>query len=71
MITIEDAFITGHLAEKCSVARVHHPGFVYNVNLRRDVVTFNSRRNCCCSFVPLAERDNRFSRAGGKFCGTT
>ena len=40
MITIEDAFITGHLAEKCSVARVHHPGFVYNVNLRRDVVTF-------------------------------
>ena len=38
-ITIEDVFITGDLAEKCSVARVHHPGFVYNINLRRDVVS--------------------------------
>ena len=39
-ITIEDVFITGDLAEKCSVARVHHPGFVYNINLKRgDVVS--------------------------------
>ena len=34
--------ITGSLDEKCSVARVRHPCFAYNVNLRRgrDVVTF-------------------------------
>ena len=68
-ITIEDVFITGDLAEKCSVARVHHPGFVYNINLKRsDVVSHLSEAVARCA---AHGEGARFSRAGGRFCGTT
>ena len=73
LITIEDAFITGNLAERCSVSRVHHPGFVYNINLRRDVVSLRAETvvPSILSLLCRSLRESRFSRAGGTFCGTT
>ena len=70
-ITIEDVFITGDLAEKCSVARVHHPGFVYNINLKRGDVVSHLAEAVARFLLCRSCRGARFSRAGGRFCGTT